>query len=45
MFQLIDILKALYDAFDTADHPIWEEYWASEQGQKLLKDHSVGDGK
>lgn len=33
---LIDILSALYKAYDDPKDPIWQEYWQSDEGKRLI---------
>jgi hypothetical protein len=33
---MISLLKAIYDAYGTPDHPIWKEYWESDEGKALI---------
>ena len=36
MFALMEILKAIYQAYDNEKHPLWIEYWNSDEGKALI---------
>jgi hypothetical protein len=35
--MLIELLKRIYEAYETSDHPIWKEYWESPEGKALVE--------
>ena len=36
MFRLLDILNRIYTDYDNNDSPLWQAYWQSDEGKRLL---------
>jgi hypothetical protein len=35
--RMLFLLKSIYDAYETPDHPIRKEYWESDEGKALVQ--------
>lgn len=40
--RLIELLMSIYYAYTSVDHPIWQEYWQSDEGKALIRQSTGG---